>query len=351
MIQNLKVDIVYYKGNTDFELEFNLCGCCRMRLLTDKAIDKKSLVNNLSRAVGRSRVIIVIGNLFGEDGTIEVSAKAIGKGLSKIDNKRYGISGNDEIKIINGATPLVTPDGFFGGCVIESGPQSMILLSDNKAVRKTIMNILIHPYIEDIYAADLRAKAETKDAPPEAIMDEDVAVEETAEEIEETTEETAEEIAEEAAEEAETESEDIFSDTSLEAAEKASAEQEAEETEEVSLEETEEVKETVAETEDVKVSGNMTFETDDFVIKSDDEEEFDDDYELEYDFDSDDDEEEEFYEKRPKKGKSKNLPILIISIILFIIIAVLCYAMFYVPFSLGTSPVSYLKDIFTTLFK
>ena len=30
MFQNLKVDVIYYKTNTDFEMEFNLCGCCRM---------------------------------------------------------------------------------------------------------------------------------------------------------------------------------------------------------------------------------------------------------------------------------------------------------------------------------
>ena len=40
MFQNLKVDVIYYKTNSDFEMEFNLCGCCRMRLLSDKTPDK-----------------------------------------------------------------------------------------------------------------------------------------------------------------------------------------------------------------------------------------------------------------------------------------------------------------------
>ena len=47
MLQNIKVDIIYYKTATDFEMEFNLCGCCRMRLLTDKAPDRRSMVQNL----------------------------------------------------------------------------------------------------------------------------------------------------------------------------------------------------------------------------------------------------------------------------------------------------------------
>ncbi|MEE1055109.1 MAG: hypothetical protein U0L36_04660, partial [Acutalibacteraceae bacterium] len=68
MFQIIKVDIIYYQTNTDFEMEFNLCGCCRMRLLTDNAPDKKTLVHSLARAVSRSRVIIIVGNLFGEEG-------------------------------------------------------------------------------------------------------------------------------------------------------------------------------------------------------------------------------------------------------------------------------------------
>ena len=135
MFQNIKVDIIYYKTATDFEMEFNLCGCCRMRLLTDKAPDRKSMVHNLARAVSRSRVIIIVGSLFGDEGVLSTVAGAIGKPLSPIDNKLYGISEGGEISIISGATPLVTPDGFFGGCIIESGQQSMILLSDSKSVR------------------------------------------------------------------------------------------------------------------------------------------------------------------------------------------------------------------------
>lgn len=161
MFQNLKVDIIYYSTNTDFEMEFNLCGCCRMRLLTDKASDKKTFVHELARAVSRSRVIIIAGELFGSNGIIEIASHAIGKSLADIDNKQFGISGDKRIKVINGATPLVTGDGVFGGCIIESGPQTMIFLSENRQIRKTIMNTLIHPYIEELCAIELKSKADS----------------------------------------------------------------------------------------------------------------------------------------------------------------------------------------------
>ena len=82
MIQNLKVDVIYHLTQSDFEMEFNLCGCCRMRLLNDKTTDKKSFVRALARDVARSRVIIACGPLFGADGTIATVATAIGNGLA-----------------------------------------------------------------------------------------------------------------------------------------------------------------------------------------------------------------------------------------------------------------------------
>lgn len=150
MIQNLKVDVIYHQTPSDFEMEFNLCGCCRMRLLNDKTTDKKSFVKSLAKAVSRSKIIIACGPLFGDDGLINTVSIAIGNGTATCDNATYGILSDEPIKIIKGSTPLVTPNGYFGGCIIESGPQTIILLTENKAFRKEIMQNLIHPYIEEV---------------------------------------------------------------------------------------------------------------------------------------------------------------------------------------------------------
>ena len=156
MLYNLRSDIIYYKSGSDFELEFNLCGCCRMRLLTDKPSNKKTFVHSLARAVSRSRVILITGPLFGEDNTIEIVAQALGTTTEVVNNKAYNIASDDEIEIIKGSLPLVSDDGSFGGCIIESGPQTMILLTDNKTLRKSIMSNLIHPYISELYAAEMQ---------------------------------------------------------------------------------------------------------------------------------------------------------------------------------------------------
>lgn len=212
MIQNLKVDVLYYRTASDFEMEFNLGGCCRMRTFTDKTDSRKGLVSLLARAVSRSRVIIVCGPLFDEKGLISTVAAAVGKPLVSADNTAFGIETDEKIEIIDGSMPLVTPEGFFGGCIIESGPQTIVLLTENKSIRKTIMKKLIHPYITEISYSAVHGndnavvmpsvpttEAESEEVTEETPLEEapDISVEETDEEA---VEETAEEIVEEAVE-------------------------------------------------------------------------------------------------------------------------------------------------------
>lgn len=208
MIENIKVDIVYFMTATDFEFEFNLGSCCHMRLLNDKAKDKKSFVNSLARAVSRSQIIICCGPLFGEDGLIATAAAAISHGLQTVNNAEYGISSDDKIEIIEDSLPLVTPEGYFGGCIIESGPQTIILLTENRTLRKSIMKNLIHPYIEDVslmqsaekIVSDAKKTEETaaetvaaaENAAPEVSVTTPEAEQEAVSEVSAPTPETAE---------------------------------------------------------------------------------------------------------------------------------------------------------------
>lgn len=368
MLQNLKVDIIYYKTNTDFEMEFNLCGCCRMRLLTDKASDKKTLVHDLARAVSRSRVIIIAGKLLGEEGTIEIIAKSIAKTLTEIDKSMYGIKSEESISVINGATPLVTPDGEFGGCVIESGPQSMILLSDDRELRKAVMKTLIHPYIEELCTLEIKAKAKDTAqevsaviAPPEPIPDNapeetnapaDTVADETQEETEGTEDGNATEITEaetEVAVETETETE-------------AEAEAETEEPADKPL------SAFSSNADGVTLEGGMIFETDDRPVAEPSHTEEESGLFIEpekppknrmgyrsHDYALDEDENSPYHTPDDFTGERKslisgNLPILVISVLLLIVLAVLCYCIFYLPAKDGVTASAFLHETFNTLF-
>lgn len=369
MLQNLKVDIIYYKTNTDFEMEFNLCGCCRMRLLTDKASDKKTLVHDLARAVSRSRVIIIAGKLSGEEGIIEITAKSIAKTVTEVDKGMYGIKSDEKIGVINGATPLVTPDGEFGGCIIESGPQSMMLLSDNRELRKTIMQTLIHPYIEELCTLELKNKTNNAEpsAPaviPAAEPSADGVPEETdaALETPDTTSEETENITEEEAaayDEAEA-TDDNGDNEKTEDMPEPESEAQAEEAEDKPIS---------SKSDGVTLEGGMTFVTDDYraaaePTQSEEESELFiepsklkkgrvDYYNHSYVSDTEDDSPYRTSDDSAEKFKprfSGNLPILIISVLLLIVLAVLCYCIFYVPAKDGVTASAYLSETFNTLF-
>lgn len=393
MFQNIKVDIAYYKTNTDFEMEFNLCGCCRMRLLTDKAPDKKTLVHSLARAVSRSRVIIIVGKLFGEDGIINIAASATGSKLSVADNKAYGISTDDKIEIINGSTPLVTPEGYFGGCIMEKGPQTMILLTENKNVRKAVMKNLIHPYIEELCALDLKAQAASANEGVVKKETEEIMTEENAAEAS-VAENSLPEIElpelpdvampDFTLDEPDGEEEEIVEEAGeylIETEEENESEENLLLSEELEDEPSDYITETEEEAEEYEDDMGLITDEDDYEeieMQTPDSSEFasfdDDEMSVESDMLYDDKgmslkdyrrrnaeyykddesfeglltDEDEFDGNRIHGGFG--LPIMIVSILLLILIIVLCYCIFYVPSTEGVSASAYIKETFDILF-
>ncbi len=402
MIQNIKIDAIYYLTNSDFEMEFNLCGCCKMRLLNDKAEDVSSLIKLLARAVSRSQVILCCGKLFEEDGLINVTSKAIKKPLTAIDNSVYGIADNNEIKIPESAVPLVNSDGCFCGCILESGPQSIILLTENKSLRKTVMKPLIHPYIEELslmlhqspkddnanenelteeqaeegtaLAEEITAEESTEEVPtaaeeitseeteaPEAssndievFEEEPEAVQtEAVEEIEETAEETEavatekEEINETTAEEVNTE-EPSNNETKTENSEaEESTEEDTSDITEIIMETKEEIKKEKTnpfeEISDINNGFGLYLEPE--RVKFSKKSHYALDYtpsKLDETFISRGEDEEDDY-----KSSKLSLPILIIIVILLIALAVLAYALIFLPMRSGYTFSEYVRHIFS----
>lgn len=301
MFENFKTDIIYYNTPADFELEFNLCGCCRMRLFNDKCSDKKALLLSLSRAVSRSKVTIITAPLFTEENIMQTVASAIGSKTEVINNADYKIASDSEISVIKNSLPLVTTDGVFGGCIIESGPQSLIILTENKGVRKSLMKTLIHQYIAEISLRVEPSVEPVTDKPNEEITE---TLEEA--EIEATNEET------------------VILD---------------ENEEDLSAEPSKETEENITTIPDQE---SPTPYTD---ISSGDKDDMDND-------DDDDNFDYNYNDEKPDANPSAfNIWMLVISIVLLVAIAVLCYCIFYVPTKAGISPSAYLKEIFGIMFK
>ncbi len=147
---NLTIDIIYYKTASDFEMEFNLTGCCRMRMFKDKVDSQKDLVNALARDVSRSTITIIVTDLFGENSGIATISKAIRLPLTALDKASLGVKAAEEFVLPETAVPLVTSEGLFGGCIIANGPQSIIIVTSGRPLRHEIMKKYIHNYVFDI---------------------------------------------------------------------------------------------------------------------------------------------------------------------------------------------------------
>ena len=371
MIKNIKVDVVYFMTATDFEFEFNLGSCCHMRLLNGKASDRKGFVNALARAVSRSQIIICCGPLFGDEGLISTAATAISHGLQTVDNKAYGIASENEIKIIAGSVPLVTPEGYFGGCIIESGNQSIILLTENRTVRKAIMKTLIHPYIEDMSliqsaeksqapAADNASRQEPEEAAPETQPAPETRPEAEPETVPEQTESEPEPEADVANKTPDTADEITPPDADTKEEQPGAVEEKEPEPEDGSV---------VPDSGEAEDDGPATEEAKKVPDAADDDA-GDALHNIEFDYyddtdegdeapssdtgeeDTDDTSGSEFFmsedEEKEVEESKINVPIIIVAAILLLAIIALSYFLIILPIKSGVSPVDYFRRIFDT---
>ena len=185
---SIKIDVIYYKTSSDFEFEFNLSGCAGIRLFKEKTESPKGLVTSLARDVTRSKVIIVVTDLDTENSCIGTLSKAIGLPVVSISKEQYNIVSENDCHIFSGATPLITKSGVFVGFISESGPQSIIVLTSNRALRHEIMDSYVHKYIFSVAQVETYNKKYSTSAPesapvPSAAPCEDTVTEPEKEEI------------------------------------------------------------------------------------------------------------------------------------------------------------------------
>lgn len=334
MLKNLKIDIIYYETPSDFEFEFNLGGCCHCRVLNNTTSSPKELIGCLSKAVARSRVIIVVGNFNQPNGLCLLISKAIGRQLTSVSADEYGIIESSNTTVIEGSLPLVSSDGLLSGCIIESGPQSIILLPDEKSLRKDIAENLVFQYISAVSRTPETDSVISSDSTPEA---QDIKADDIEEVIaddylpteEVYTEDIPEEIVTEALPD---ETEDILNDV-----EEIfdNNEKDTDETENIS-EETLDVEEIIISDNadgffDISVEKNEKKTEDNFVYSNNADSEYDNDYET----------------NESSKDKSMNLIIWIIIGLMFIVIGILAYMLIYTPLKNGVNITEYVKQLFS----
>lgn len=148
MSKDVRIELIYYKTSTDISLEFGLHGDYPLRLLSVNAKNRTEFFHSLKRAVSRSEIIVIIGGYNKNDYLPLFLAKSIGRTTIESDNGDYGILSDGTVILPAGAIPLVTR-GKFGGFIIESGPQTIFSLTDDREVRLAVIKEVIVRYITE----------------------------------------------------------------------------------------------------------------------------------------------------------------------------------------------------------
>jgi len=152
MDTDIKIEIIYFCQSSDIKLEFGLRGEYPLRLLTSSCNDYHSFLSSLKKAVARSEIIITVGGFFGDKYLPDILGRSIGQNCKKIDLTKYNLNSTHETMLLpDGAIPLISSDRKFGGCVIESGPQSILMLTEENHVRLSLLFELVLPYITEHY--------------------------------------------------------------------------------------------------------------------------------------------------------------------------------------------------------
>ena len=149
MANDVKIEILYYKTNSDISLEFGIRGNYPIRLLSAVCDSSESFLRNLKRALQRSEIIITAGGYDGGTYLPSLIAKAIGTSCTSPNYKSHNIISKKVYPIPEASVALAPNSRNFAGFILESGPQTIISLTDDKKVRIDAVNEIVSKYITE----------------------------------------------------------------------------------------------------------------------------------------------------------------------------------------------------------
>ncbi len=140
----MSIDIVYFNTPQVPELEAKLSEYGELTAAVGE--DRRSFLMALSEAVGRSDVIIAVGEV---SRLASVLAKSLSLPLSAVAWNELGISGDSEVMLPQDALPLVV-DGAVYGMLIENPVQCIIAVDNDAAVLEILTDKYITAYISAV---------------------------------------------------------------------------------------------------------------------------------------------------------------------------------------------------------
>ncbi len=149
MANDVRIEILYYKTNSDISLEFGIRGNYPIRLLSTVCDSLEDFLHSLKRSLQRSEIIITVGGYDGTNYLPSLIAKAVGTSCIIPNYKNLNIIKKKDYPIPEQSVALAPKSRKFAGFILESGQQSIISLTDDKNVRIEAVNEIVSKYITE----------------------------------------------------------------------------------------------------------------------------------------------------------------------------------------------------------
>jgi len=169
MMQSIRIDIIYFRVDRDTKMEFRFNDFEKMpiRTLATSVKERDEFLYALKRGVYRSDTVIVVGGMNGNVYLPGIIGAAIGAPIEKLDYKLMGFAEPERPLVLpKGSIPLVTEDDEIGGMLLEKGRQSIIVLSEDAAVRHKLLDDLVFPYIFEMDAGEVEGETNAPEKAP-----------------------------------------------------------------------------------------------------------------------------------------------------------------------------------------
>ncbi len=127
-----------------------------------KADSTKDFLLALSGAVERSKIVMVLGPLFGKSGLISIMSRGLSLPMAEVDWEAIGIEPILDTELPKGAVPLISSNDTLVGMILESGEQSIIVLNEDADMRAEMLETYIEPYI-GLKSVEAEAEASADD--------------------------------------------------------------------------------------------------------------------------------------------------------------------------------------------
>lgn len=154
------IELIYYASARNEWIEEKINECAQVNISSGE--DRKGFLTALAAAITKSNICITVGDI---EMLSKALAKSLGLELCTVNWAQFGITGDPDATLPQGALPLAV-DGKACGMILESGCQCIIAVDDDDAAVKHLFNAYIYPYItavsETQVEIEVKAEAETE---------------------------------------------------------------------------------------------------------------------------------------------------------------------------------------------